>query len=84
MMVEEKSTMAKSLKLDFQKPKARQAEQVARRPDRVGKRLLQCHLPIELSTEMRVLAARQQTTVTALMEEAIADLFTKYQHKPAR
>ncbi len=76
--------MAKSLKLDFQKPKVRQAEQVERRPDRVGKRLLQCHLPIELSTEMRVLAARQQTTVTALMEEAIADLFTKYQHKPTR
>jgi hypothetical protein len=68
-------------KLGFQKPKTAQAE---RRPDRVGKRLLQCHLPDELSTEMRVLAARQRTTVTALIEEAIADLFTKYQHKPLR
>jgi hypothetical protein len=29
---------------------------------------------------MRVLAARQQTTVTALIEEAITDLFVKYQH----
>lgn len=68
-------------KLGFQKPKTQQTE---RRPDRVGKRLLQCHLPDELSTEMRVLAARQKTTVTALIEEAIADLFTKYQHKSAR
>lgn len=68
-------------KLDFQKPKMQQTDQ---RPDRVGKRLLQCHLPEELSTEMRVLAARQRTTVTALIEEAIADLFTKYQHKLTR
>ena len=37
-------------KLSFQKPKAPQA---APRSDRVGKRLLQCHLPEELSTEMR-------------------------------
>jgi len=84
MMVEEKSTMAKSLKLDFQKPKARQAEQAERRPDRVGKRLLQCHLPIELSTEMRVLAARQETSDNDLSDEVIADLLTKYQHKHAR
>ena len=66
-------------KLSFQKPKAQQAEP---RADRVGKRLLQCHLPEELSTEMRVLAARHKTTVTALMEEAITDLFAKYQHTP--
>jgi hypothetical protein len=31
---------------------------------------------------MRVLAARHKTTVTALMEEAITDLFAKYQHTP--
>ena len=68
-------------KLGFKTPKAQQTEQ---RPDRAGKRLLQCHLPEELSTEMRVLAARQRTTVTALMAEAITDLFTKYQHQPAR
>jgi len=66
-------------KLSFQKPKAPPA---APRPDRVGKRLLQCHLPEALSTEMRVLAARHKTTVTALMEEAITDLFAKYQHTP--
>jgi hypothetical protein len=82
MMVWELLTMPKSPpKLDFQKPKTHQTDQ---RPDRVGKRLLQCHLPEEISTEMRVLAARQRTTVTALIEEAIADLFTKYQHKLAR
>jgi antitoxin-like ribbon-helix-helix protein len=70
--------MPKSLpKLSFQKPTTQQAEP---RPDRVGKRLLQCHLPEELSTEMRVLAARRKTTVTALIEEAITDLFAKYQH----
>ena len=66
-------------KLDFQKPKTQRADP---RPDRVGKRLLQCHLPEELSTEMRVLAARQKKTVTALIEEAITDLFAKYQHMP--
>ena len=80
MMVEEEHAMPKSPpKLSFQKPKAPQAEP---RPDRVGKRLLQCHLPEALSTEMRVLAARQKTTVTALIEEAITDLFAKYQHTP--
>jgi len=66
-------------KLDFQKPKTSHAEL---RPVRVGKRLLQCHLHEDLSTEMRVLAARQKTTVTALIEEAITDLFAKYQHTP--
>ena len=59
-----------SPKLDFQKPKSAHTDL---RPDRVGKRLLQCHLPEALSTEMRVLAARQKTTVTALIEEAIAE-----------
>ena len=82
MMVQESQTMPKSsTKLGFKKLKTQQAEQ---RLDRVGKRLLQCHLPEELSTEMRVLAARQKTTITALIEEAITDLFTKYQHKAAR
>jgi Antitoxin-like ribbon-helix-helix len=66
-------------KLDFQKPKTTQTDL---RPDRIGKRLLQCHLPEALSTEMRVLAARQKKTVTALIEEAITDLFAKYQHMP--
>jgi hypothetical protein len=80
MMVEEYHAMPKSPpKLDFQKPKTPYADL---RPDRVGKRLLQCHLPEALSTEMRVLAARQKTTVTALIEEAITDLFAKYQHTP--
>jgi len=78
MMVEEYHAMPKSPpKLDFQKPKSAHTDL---RPDRVGKRLLQCHLPEALSTEMRVLAARQQTTATALIEEAITDLFAKYQH----
>jgi hypothetical protein len=67
-------------KLGFKTSKTQQAEL---RPDRTGKRLLQCHLPEELSTEMRVLAARKKKTVTALIEEAITDLFTKYQHRPA-
>jgi hypothetical protein len=52
-----------------------------KRPDRVGKRLLQAHIPELLSTELRVLAARNKTTVTALMEESITDLFTKHGHK---
>jgi len=79
-MGEEEHAMPQSPpKLSFQKPKTPQA---APRPDRVGKRLLQCHLPEALSTEMRVLAARHKTTVTALMEEAITDLFAKYQHTP--
>ena len=65
--------------LSFQtKPPEQPAE---KRQDRVGKRLLQAHLPELLSTELRVLAARQKTTVTALIEEAITDLFKKLGHQ---
>lgn len=69
--------MAKTSKaLAFQsKPSPQTAE---KRPDRVGKRLLQAHITEALSTELRVLAARNKTTVTALMEEAITDLFNKH------
>lgn len=72
--------MARTSKaLTFQsKPLPQTAE---RRPDRVGKRLLQAHIPELLSTELRVLAARNKTTVTALMEESITDLFAKHGHK---
>jgi hypothetical protein len=72
--------MARSPKaLTFQsKPLPQPAE---KRPDRVGKRLLQAHIPELLSTELRVLAARNMTTVTALMEESITDLFAKHGHK---
>jgi hypothetical protein len=73
--------MARASKaLTFQsKPLPQQTAE--KRPDRVGKRLLQAHIPELLSTELRVLAARNKTTVTALMEESITDLFTKHGHK---
>jgi hypothetical protein len=71
--------MKKTVKpvLTFQKTE----KKAERRPDREGKRLLQAHIPELLSTELRVLAARNQLTVTRLMEEAITDLFKKYGHE---
>lgn len=64
-------------KLGFQ-----QSQPVAATPrrDREGKRLLQAHIPVVLSTELRVLAARSGITITALVEEAIADLLVKRGH----
>lgn len=67
-------------KLSFNTPRpAKTGEPTERRPDRVGKRLLQAHLPATTVVELKILAARKGVTVVSLVEEAIALLLA--QHK---
>jgi predicted transcriptional regulator len=42
------------------------------------------HLPRELGKQLRILAAEEDTTVVALLEEAITDLLTKKAARQAR
>ena len=49
----------------------------ARTAGREGTKLIGGHFPPEVSTQLRILAAEVNTTVQALLEEAISDLLTK-------
>lgn len=49
----------------------------ARRPGRAGTRLIGGHFPPEVARQLRMLAAEEDTTVQALLEEAIDLLFVK-------
>ncbi len=48
-----------------------------RRPGRTGTRLIGGHFPPEVARQLRMLAAEEDTTVQALLEEAIDLLFVK-------
>ena len=61
---------------DTPQPKAK-----ADRPDREGKKLVATHLPQTAYTDLRILAAKLNTTQTALIEEALTDLMHKYRDK---
>ncbi len=50
----------------------------APRPDREGKKLVATHLPQAAYTDLRILAAKLNTTQAALIEEALTDLMHKY------
>lgn len=58
---------------DSPPPKAK-----ADRPDRAGKKLVATHLPRAAYTDLRILAAKLDTTQAALIEEALTDLMHKY------
>ncbi|WP_343611162.1 ribbon-helix-helix domain-containing protein [Novosphingobium sp.] len=45
--------------------------------NRVGMKLIGGHFPAEVSTQLKILAAEEGTTVQQLLDEAIADLLTK-------
>lgn len=51
------------------------------RPDREGKKLVATHLPRIAYTDLRILAAKLNTTQAALIEEALTDLLHKYKGK---
>ncbi len=66
-------------KLSFNAPKPVKAGgSTERRPDRIGKRLLQAHLPATTVIELKILAAKKGVTVVSLVEEAIALLLAQY------
>lgn len=46
-------------------------------PARAGTKMIGGHFPPEVSTRLRLLAVEEDTTVQALLEEAINDLLTK-------
>lgn len=71
--------MSPKPKLSFNTPTPPKTEKVTeRRPDRVGKRLLQAHLPATTVINLKILAAKKGVSVVSLMEEAIAHLLAQY------
>lgn len=53
-------------------------------PARAGTKMIGGHFPPEVSTRLRLLAVEEDTTVQALLEEAINDLLTKKAGRKAR
>lgn len=47
------------------------------RASRVGKRLIAGHFPPEMAKQLKLLAAEEDTTIQALLEEALGLLFVK-------
>jgi len=50
----------------------------APKPSRADTRQIAGHFPVEVSRALRVLAAENDTSVQALMAEALDELFAKY------
>ena len=66
-------------KLSFNTPNPATAKDTAeQRPDRVGKRLLQAHLPATTVIELKILAAKRGVPVVSLVEEAVAMLLAQH------
>jgi hypothetical protein len=51
-----------------------------RQADRNGKRNVGGQIDVRTARALAILAAKEDKTQVALLEEAIADLFEKYQH----
>ena len=51
---------------------------VTARPDRAGKKGVVLQLPVDLWRELKVLAARKDTTLQALGLQALEDLLSTY------
>lgn len=49
----------------------------ATQPGRTGTKLIGGHFPPEVSTQLRIIAAEEDTTIQALLAEALDDLFVK-------
>jgi len=54
-------------------------ESVAKAPSRIGTRMLGFHVPEPVQRQFKVLAAEQGKTVHALLQEAVNDVFRKYE-----
>lgn len=54
-------------------------ESVARVPSRMGTRMLGFHVPEPVQRQFKVLAAEQGKTVHAMLQEAVNDVFRKYE-----
>ena len=49
-------------------------------PSRAGKTLIGGHFAPEVKRELKTLAAQQDSSIQALLDEAITDLLTKHGH----
>jgi hypothetical protein len=66
-------------KLSFNTPTDSKVGKTAeQRPDRVGKRLLQAHLPATTVINLKILAAKKGVSVVSLVEEAVGYLLAQY------
>ena len=71
--------MSTKPKLSFNTPQPSKTKTpTERRPDRIGKRLLQAHLPATTVIELKILAAKKGVSVVSLVEEAVALLLAQY------
>ena len=57
---------------------SRPGESALRTPSRIGTRMLGFHVSEPAQRQFKVLAAEQGKTVQALLQEAVNDLFRKY------
>jgi hypothetical protein len=78
--------MANSLQAVLDSQKAKEASNSKRkraepapaaRPSRQGTRLIGGHFSPDIAKQIRILAAEEDMTVQALLEEALSDLFVK-------
>lgn len=53
-------------------------------PSRTGKRLIGGHFPPEVAKHLKILAAEEETSIQALLEEALDLLFVKKGKSPIR
>jgi hypothetical protein len=58
-------------------PAASEASSSHHRPSRAGKRLIGGHFPPDTAKHLKILAAEEETSVQALLEEALELLFVK-------
>lgn len=82
---EDAKILAETLSTGLEKPMKISPEQnrAAKniRPDREGKKLVAGHFDVDTAEKIKDLARAKRTTVQAVLEEAIADLFVKYERE---
>lgn len=59
-------------------PETKPADSATLAPSRIGTKMLGFHVPEPVQRQFKVLAAEQGKTVHALLQEAVNDLFRKY------
>ena len=60
------------------RPKVKDTEPIAQRPDRAGTRMIGGHFPHATWVQLRKLAVDENRTTQELLGEALSDLFAKY------
>ena len=77
-----KKTTPAPTPLILQKDSAEPAPSTERPPSRKGKKIISGYFDPAVARQLKQLALDQDSTVQALLSEALNDLFEKYQKKP--